>query len=390
MKKFLIVTGTRAEYGLLRKLILKLQSDLAVETHVAVTGTHLSAAHGMTINMIKEDNVANIHLVDLKIKGDQPVDVCDGMALGLSGFSRLLNSLRPDLLIVLGDRYELWPATMAATIGTTPIAHIHGGESTEGLIDEAVRHSITKMSHLHLCSHEKYRQRIIQMGENPKRVWNVGAVGLDRIKEMKFLTKKEIEERLKTTLGEINVLCTFHPVTLNEEQSSVEINELVAAIENLISTQPAKVFITLPNSDTFSNKIRKAWEDLIQRNPSRVFGYVNLGDLLYLSLMKEVDLVLGNSSSGILEAPFMRKAIVDVGRRQDGRLRSQHIIHSNGTKEDLKNAILKALSPEFKLMAKNEPSIYGEGESVEKIYKVLTSENLDNIIFKKFYEGSET
>lgn len=390
MKKILVVTGTRAEYGLLKKLIVKLQSDNEIETTVAVTGTHLSKQHGMTIDLIQKDGIKNIIPIDLKIEGDSPVDLCDGIGNGLSGFARLLRDVKPQLMVVLGDRYELWAGALAATIANVPIAHIHGGESTEGLIDESVRHSITKMSHLHFCSHDHYKKRIISMGENPARVWNVGAVGLDRIRELNFLSKEEVEKRLGTTFGEVNILCTFHPVTLDETQSSNEIQALVNALKDFIEkNKNAKVFITLPNSDTFSNHIRSKWQELTDNYPRNIYGFVNLGDLLYLSLMKSVNLVLGNSSSGILEAPFLKKAVVDIGRRQEGRLRSPHILHSDGTAQDLELMITKALSPKFQSFVLETESIYGDGHSTEQMYNILKNENLEKIIFKKFFEGEQ-
>lgn len=390
MRQILIITGTRAEYGLLKKLIFRLQSDKEIETNVAVTGTHLSKQHGMTIGLIKNDQIKNIHQVDLKIEGDTSVDLCDGIGLGLSGFSRLFASLKPDLIVVLGDRYELWGAAIAATIANVPIAHIHGGESTEGLIDEAVRHSITKMSHLHFCSHNAYRKRIIRMGESPDRVWNVGAVGLDRIREIKFFSKEEIETKLGTTLVEINILCTFHPVTLDETQSANEIQLLVNALTKIVTeNNNTKIFITLPNADTFSGHIRAKWQKLIADFPDKIFGFVNLGDQLYLSLMNEVNVVLGNSSSGILEAPFLKKAVVDIGRRQEGRLRSPHVLHSDGSATNLESIIKKSISNEFQHFVQKAESIYGDGHSVEKIYQILKNENLNGIIFKKFYDGEQ-
>lgn len=390
MRKILIVTGTRAEYGLLKKLIFRLQSDNEIETSVAVTGTHLSKQHGMTIESIKNDQVKNIHQVDLKIEGDTPVDLCDGIGLGLSGFSRLFTSLKPDLVVVLGDRYELWAATIAATLSNIPIAHIHGGESTEGAMDEAVRHSITKMSHLHFCSHETYRKRIIRMGENPNHVWNVGAVGLDRIREMKFYSRAELEAKLGTTLTRVNILCTFHPVTLDESQSTNEIQQLVDVLTKTVTeNNDIKVFITLPNADPFSDHIRAKWQKLIANFPDQIFGFVNLGDQLYLSLMKEVNVVLGNSSSGILEAPFLKKAVLNIGRRQEGRLISPHILHSDGSALNLEATLKKAISNEFQDFVQKADSIYGDGHSVEKIYQILKNENLNGIIFKKFHNNEQ-
>lgn len=386
MKKILFFTGTRAEYGLLRNLILKFQSDSEYETHVVVSGTHLSATHGMTIRVIQKDQIQNIHPVDLQITGDSSVDISSGIGNGIVQISRLIDSLKPDLLVLLGDRYELWTAAISATMANIPIAHIHGGESTEGVIDEAVRHSITKMAHLHFCSNVKYRERILQMGEQPSKVWDVGAPGLDRIKEMTFLSRKEIQEKTGASLNKKNILCTFHPVTLDETQSAREIDSVINAIETLANDSELTFFITYPNSDTFSSYISESWKKLIKKYPSNVFGFVSLGDQLYLSLMNEVDVVIGNSSSGIYEAPFFKKPVVDIGKRQLGRLKSHHILHSDGGK-DLVSVIQKALSSDFKQFANLQESIYGDGNSVAKIYEIIKHQNLNDLLFKKFFDN---
>lgn len=388
-KKIIIVSGTRADYGLLKKLTMLLQQDEDFETYLAATGAHLSEKHGMTINLIKQDKIENILEVDIKIAGDQPLDVCTSLAEGIKGFSELYKKIKPEFIIVLGDRYELWSACMPATIFNIPIVHIHGGESTQGVIDEAVRHSITKMAHLHFCSHESYRKRIIQMGERTDRVHVVGAVGLDRIKEMNFLSREELTKNLAVNFGKKNILCTFHPVTLDAEESAQEVGALTEAIESILGTEDIKIFVTFPNSDTYSSVIQQKWNELIKKYPNNVHGFVNLGDLRYLSLMKEVDLILGNSSSGILEAPFLNKAIVDVGLRQQGRLRSGHIIHCEGNKKDIVAAISKALSNEFQSGLAKTPSIYGDGNSSTTIHNLIKKTDFKNIVFKIFNDGPQ-
>lgn len=389
-KNIVIISGTRADYGLLKKLTVLLQSDNEYETYFAATGTHLSEKHGKTINLIKNDGIKNIVEVDLEISGDQPQDVCLSLSEGVKSFSELYKKIKPEFIIVLGDRYELWSACMPATIFNIPIVHIHGGESTQGVIDEAVRHSITKMAHLHLCSHETYKKRIIQMGEKKENVHVVGAVGLDRIKEMTFLSREELEKNLAITFGKKNILCTFHPVTLDEKESAKEIEALTSAIESILTGDEVKVFITFPNSDTYSSVIQQKWNELIKKYPRSVYGFVNLGDLRYLSLMKEVDLVLGNSSSGILEAPFLNKAVVDIGLRQQGRLRSGHIIHCEGNKNEIASAITKALSNEFQSGLTKTPSIYGNGTSSAMMYDLIKKTNFKNIVFKIFNDGPQS
>lgn len=387
LKKILVVTGTRAEYGLLRDLILRLQSDPEIDLQVAVTGTHLSPKHGMTVKIIESDGIKNLHHVDLEIDSDTPLAITNGVSLGLSGFGKLLNKLNPNLVILLGDRYELWSAAMAATLANIPIAHIHGGESTVGVIDESVRHSITKMSHLHFASHEHYANRILRMGENPKMVWNVGAVGLDRIKKMTFLPRVELEKKLGTSFSKTNLLCTFHPVTLDKKQSEFEIESLINALETKLRSEDIKLFITLPNADSYSNHIRICWKNLISQYPTKVFSFENLGDLVYLSLMNEVDLILGNSSSGILEAPFLKKAVLNIGKRQEGRLSSYHVIHSNGEVQDLEKNLNFALSQEFQSKLQSSPSIYGDGDTTEKIFKLLKETPLEGVLYKAFFDA---
>ena len=386
-RKIIIVSGTRADYGLLKKLTMLFQNDDSYETHFAATGTHLSEKHGKTINLIRQDNIKNVVEVDIQIEGDQPQNIAHSLAIGIEQFSNLYKKINPEFIVVLGDRYELWSACIPAAIFSIPIVHIHGGESTQGVIDEAVRHSITKMSHLHLCSHEDYRQRIIRMGENPERVHVVGAVGLDRIKEMHFMTKPELEQNLGIHFGTKNILCTFHPVTLDASESLKEVSALTETLEELLDQSDVRLFITFPNSDTYSSAIQQKWDALIKKYPSKVKGFANLGDLRYLSMMKNVDLILGNSSSGIIEAPFLKKAVVNIGLRQEGRLRSNHIIHCEGTRSEIKAAIETALSSDFQSRLEAIPSIYGQGQSVQKIYQLIQKTNFKNIVFKIFYDG---
>ena len=383
-RKIIIVSGTRADYGLLKKLTLLLQKDEQFETYLAATGTHLSEKHGMTINLIKQDNIKNILEVDIKISGDQPQDISRSLAEGIRGFSELYTKIKPEFILVLGDRYELWSACMPATIFNIPIVHIHGGESTQGVIDEAVRHSITKMAHLHFCSHPAYKKRIIQMGEQEDHVHTVGAVGLDRIKEMDFLSKDELAKNLGISFGKKNILCTFHPVTIDANESAHEVIALTGAIEKILEDGDVKVFITFPNSDTYSSVIQKKWDELINKFPNNVHGFVNLGDLRYLSLMKEVDLVLGNSSSGILEAPFLKKAVVNVGIRQQGRLSSHHVIDCSGDKSNIIAAVSKAISKDFQNGLTATDSIYGEGNSASMIYELIKQTEFKNINLKIF------
>jgi GDP/UDP-N,N'-diacetylbacillosamine 2-epimerase (hydrolysing) len=386
MKKILVVTGTRADYGLLKDLILKLQSDSLLETHVAVTGSHFSEKHGKTVDVIINDQIKNLHMLDLNISGDKTIDITKGVATGLNLFADLMEKIKFDMVVILGDRSEIWSPAMASVLSNVPVAHIHGGETTEGAVDEFIRHSVTKMSQLHFASHEDYKNRIIRMGEQPYHVWNVGAVGLDRIKKMNFYSDQEMEDLLKTKFLKKNILVTFHPVTMSEKETVSEIDSLITAMEKTMASEKVKFFISMPNSDAFSSGIRAKWEKFIKQYPDNALGYASFGDRLYLSLMKRVELVLGNSSSGILEAPFLSKAVVNVGIRQQGRLCSEHVLHSDGTVKDLEEKISFSLSDSFQSNVKSFKSIYGEGNTVQKIYDQLVKCDLEKLYFKKFYD----
>ena len=385
MKKIFFVTGSRADYGLLKKLILLFQADHSFQTYTLATGSHLSLVHGSTINVLKEDGIQNIIEVDLELKGDRPNDICHAISIGTKKFSKIYEEHKPNLLVVLGDRYELWAATMPAVIYNIPITHIHGGESTEGAIDEAIRHSITKMAHLHFCSHPLYRERIISMGENPANVHMVGAVGLDRIKEMNFLTQEELEKNLSIKFNTKNILCTYHPETLNEEKSISQLEHLIAAFQEIIKDGSTSIFITLPNADTFSNDVREKWKIFIQKNSSLVHGFENLGDLRYLSFMKHVDLIVGNSSSGILEAPFFNKRVIDIGARQKGRLKSPHIINSSGETAILISQLEKQLAD--RKIAIKANSIYGNGNSSQQMFANIKTWLSQSVQHKSFFSS---
>ncbi len=386
-RKIIIVSGSRADYGLLRKLIHFFIQDPNFETYVAATGAHLSEQHGKTVSLLYADQIKNIIEVDMKLSGDQPEDISRSISNGIIEFSKVYQKIAPEAIVVLGDRYELWSACIPATVHNIPIVHIHGGESTQGVIDEAIRHSVTKMSHLHFCSHEEYRNRITRMGESPERVQVVGATGLDRIGEMKFLTRGEIAKKLNVQFGDENILCTFHPVTLDAEESAEEVINLVQALEDRLQNKNTQIFITMPNADTNSSFIRSQFENLVKKYPNNTHSFVNLGDQLYLSLMKEVDLILGNSSSGIIEAPYLKKAVVNIGLRQAGRLCSEHVLQADGTRESIQSEIGKALSPSFQAALPKISSIYGTGDASRKIYEAIRAQDFKKIIFKTFNDG---
>lgn len=383
MKKICVVTSTRADYGLLTGIASAFKNNPTVDFSFVATGTHLSEFYGNTVEEIVADGFNPVR-IDIGIGGDRPTDVLKTMSRTLGKFSEYFSAYRPDLLVVLGDRFEIFSVAQAAVVHNIPIAHIHGGEVTEGAIDDAFRHSLTKMSSLHFTSTEQHKKRVIQLGEDPARVFNYGAPGLDNILNLKLLTKEELESSLGFKFGEKNVLVTFHPVTVSEEQTKKETKAFFDALDSLpVNTS---FFVTMPNADTYSGFILPIIEDFKKRNPNKVFTFKSLGQLRYLSLMKISDVVAGNSSSGIIEAPFMNKAVVNVGDRQKGRTSSEHVIHVSGEQQEISQAMTKALSMEFQTRLSTFSSLYGDGKSSVRIADEVMRQDLTKLLPKKFYD----
>lgn len=370
MKTICVVTGTRADYGLLYWPIKELQNFKDLQVKLVATGSHLSPKHGLTVNAIKVDGFTLDAEINIEINGDRPRDILRSMAAALNMFANYFENNRPDLLLVLGDRYEIFAVAQAAMVYNIPIAHIHGGEVTEGAIDDSIRHAITKMSEWHFTSTEEYRNRVIQMGEDPSRVFCVGAPGLDNIKKLKLLSKDELEKDLGCIFNKKNVLVTFHPVTRSEKQTIEETKNFFSALAML--PEDVSFFITMPNADTYSSNILPVIENFKKERSTRVYLFTSLGQLRYLSLMKQVDVVAGNSSSGIIEAPFMGKAVVNVGDRQKGRAISQHIIQVSGDDKKIFSAIGVALSESFQSRLQEFKNIYGDGESSARISNIIS------------------
>lgn len=381
MKNICVVTGTRADYGLLYWPIKELQKLKDVQVNLVATGSHLSKKHGHTVDAIKADGFVIDAEIDIEIEGDRPGDILRVMGCALNKFSNYFEKKRPDLLLVLGDRYEIFSVVQAAMVHNIPIAHIHGGEVTEGAIDDSIRHAITKMSHFHFTSTEEYRKRVIQMGEDPSRVFCVGAPGLDNIKKLKLLSKNDLEISLGCTFNEKNVLVTFHPVSVSERQTIDETKNFFGALNNL--PKNISFFVTMPNADTYSENILPVIEKFKKENPTRVYLFTSLGQLRYLSLMNQVDVVAGNSSSGIIEAPFMEKIVINVGDRQKGRLTAENIICVSGSKVDIEEAFAKALSAEFKNIYEKKSLLYGDGEASLNIASIINSIDSSEIKVQK-------
>lgn len=365
MKKTIcVVTATRAEYGLLKPLIFKLKEDKDINLKVVVTGMHLSPEFGFTYKEIMNDNIEIDERIEILMSSDTNVGVCKSMAMAIISFSEYFNRIKPDMLVILGDRYEMFSIASVATVLNIPIAHLHGGEITEGLYDDAFRHSITKMSYIHFTSCEEYRKRVIQLGEKPDRVFNVGAIGLDIIKNIKLLSLNELEESIDFKLDKKFGIVTFHPVTLENGTAEKQCNELLRALDNFNNM---KFIITKANSDTDGRIINKLIEEYASRNKERILVVSSLGQLRYLSAMKYSSVIIGNSSSGIIETPSFKVPTVNIGSRQKGRIKARSVIDCEVKKDEIILAINKALDLKFLQSIKDIENPYGDGESSEKI-----------------------
>jgi GDP/UDP-N,N'-diacetylbacillosamine 2-epimerase (hydrolysing) len=381
-RKICVVTGARAEFGLLRWLMQEVSNSPSLELQVLVTGMHLSPEFGLTYHEIEASGFIIDAKVEMLLSTDTVTGLTKSMGLGLIGFADAYLRLSPDLIVVLGDRFEIFAAAAAALIARIPVAHIHGGETTEGAFDEAIRHSITKMSHLHFVAAEDYRRRVVQLGENPDRVFLTGGLGVDVIKRTVLMSKEELEESIGFKFGSRNLLVTFHPVTLESQSSAQQMNELFLALNELEETQ---FIFTMPNADTGGRELALMVENFVKSHPnSRV--YTSLGQLRYISCMHFVDGVLGNSSSGLIEAPSVGVGTIDIGDRQKGRLAASSVIHCEANKDSILEAIKKLYSPSFQLRLPHTINPYGRGGATKKIVEILATHNLDNILKKSFFD----
>jgi len=382
VKKICVVTGTRAEYGLLRWVMEGIRQSSELELQLIATGMHLSHEFGMTVEAIEEDNFKIDRKVEMLLSSDTAVGVTKSMGLGMIGFADALAELKPDLMLVLGDRYEIFAGAASAMIARIPIAHLHGGEITEGAFDEAIRHSITKMSHLHFVAAEEYRRRVIQLGEQPEHVFNVGGFGIDNILRLKLLTRDELEKTLNFKLKKRNLLITFHPVTLEHDASARQMDELLAALVELKDTG---LIFTMPNADTEGRVLFRQIEVFCAQH-SEACVYTSLGQLRYLSCIQHVDGVVGNSSSGLAEVPSFKKGTINIGDRQRGRLRAASVIDCEPGKDSIRKALKQLYSAEFQAQLSAVKNPYGNGGASEAIVRILESQSLDNLIKKRFYD----
>lgn len=385
-RKICVVTGSRAEYGLLRWVMQGINDSEHLDLQLIVTGMHLSPEFGLTAKDIESDGFKIDRKVEMLLSSDTPVGITKSMGLAMIGFADVLDELQPDLLLVLGDRYEIFVAAASAMIARIPIAHLHGGESTEGCIDESIRHSITKMAHFHFVAAEDYRKRVIQLGEQPENVFHVGGLGIDNILRLKLLSRSQLEDELNFKLAKRNLLITFHPVTLEQSTSFDQMKELLIALDKL---DDVGLIFTMPNADTDGRGLFRQINDFCESHPI-ARAYTSLGQLRYLSCIKHVDGVIGNSSSGLLEVPSFRKGTVNIGDRQRGRLCADSVINCSADSVSISESIDFLFSPSFVKKLSSIKNPYGNGGASASIVKILELKSFDNLLKKKFFNVSHS
>jgi GDP/UDP-N,N'-diacetylbacillosamine 2-epimerase (hydrolysing) len=384
-RKVCFITGTRAEYGLLYWLMDEIRNDDSLTLQLIVTGMHLSPEFGLTFYQIEKDGFKIDFKVEMLLSSDTAVATSKSMGLGMIGFADAYETLKPDLIVVLGDRFEIFSAVSAALISRIPVAHIHGGETTEGAYDESLRHSITKMSHLHFTSTEKYYNRVVQMGEQPKQVFNVGAPGIDNISRLQLISRDEFEKSIDFKLNKRNLLVTFHPVTLENASAEQQFSSLLTALDDLSSTH---IIFTKANSDTGGRIINNLIDKYVGSHPDKAIAFTTLGQIRYLSAMQYVDGVIGNSSSGLLEAPSFKIGTVNVGDRQKGRVKAKSIIDCEPNYLDIKSPIIMLYIIEYHSGLRDIVNPYRQENTIGKIIKVIKGYPLENILQKSFYDLS--
>lgn len=381
-RRICFITGTRAEFGLLRWLMQEVQDCPSLELSVLATGMHLSPEFGLTYREIEQAGFKIDAKVEMLLSSDTAAAVTKSMGLGLIGYADAFERLSPDLIVVLGDRFEIFAAVAAAMIARIPVAHLHGGETTEGAFDEAIRHSITKMSHLHFVAAEDYRRRVIQLGEHPEHVFLVGGMGIDALKRIELMSRESLEESIGFQFGSRNLLVTFHPVTLEDQSSAQQLSEVLRALDEL---QDTNLIFTMPNADTGGRELTDMVNTFVASHPN-ARAYSSLGQLRYLSCLQFVDGVVGNSSSGLAEAPSMGVGTINIGDRQKGRLSARSVINCPARLADIREALDKLYEPAFRSMLPETVNPYGNGGASKKILEVLCNHDLENLLKKSFFD----
>lgn len=383
-KKICVLTATRAEYGLLKSIIRKLNSVQEFDVHVVVTGAHLSPEFGLTYEEIEKDGIAIDEKIEILLSADTPAAITKTMGLAMISFADYLARSTPDMLVVLGDRYETLAVCCAAMNQRIPIAHIYGGEKTEGAVDENIRHAITKLSYLHFTSTEEYRRRVIQLGEQPDRVFCVGAIGIENLLKEKLLSKNELEESISFKLDKPYAVVTFHPVTMEGDSSPGQFQNLLDACS---SCREMKYIFTKANADAYGRIINQMIDDYVKAYDNAA-AYTSLGMIRYLSAIKYSAMVIGNSSSGIIEVPSFGVPTINIGDRQKGRLQADSVVNCRPDAEEIAGAMALVMTDEFRVKAGNTVNPYGDGNTSEKIIEKI-KEFLGNdkiSLEKKFYD----
>jgi len=383
MRKICIITGSRAEYGLLSRLMKLIQEDSELILQIIVTNMHLSPEFGLTYKKIEQDGFEIDKKVEMLLSSDTANATTKSVGLAIIGFADAYEDLNPDLLLVLGDRYEILAAVTAALFFRIPVAHLHGGEISEGAYDDAIRHAITKMSHLHFTSTDVYRKRVIQLGEEPDRVFNVGALGIDNIKHINLLLKKDLEDSLNFKFGEKSVLVTYHPVTLENNSAEEQMQNLLNALQAMADL---RIIFTLPNSDTNGRIIIQMINQFVRKNEDRSVAFSDLGQTRYLSTLQYVNAVVGNSSSGIIEVPSFGIPTLNIGNRQKGRLKADTIVNCEPEFSDIHEKLILLLSLKRKDVDTLTLNPYSKENSALEILSVLKNTPIDNLIKKSFYD----
>lgn len=377
-----VISGSRADYGLLKNVLLPLKKSKSLNSQFIVTGSHLSSKHGNTVKEIKDDNMQIDAELKILSNDDSSVGIAEALSKGIDSTAKTLKKLNPSMVLVLGDRYEIFAASIAAMISNIPISHIHGGENTEAAIDEAIRHSLTKMSCFHFVTTEEYRKRVIQLGENPERVFFVGALGLDSVKNTPLLTRKELEERFGVKLKKRLLMITYHSVTLEREDNLINLNKILTALDNF---KDFSLIFTSPNADHDGGKIKETIEIYVKKNKNAHF-FTSLGQNGYLSFLKEADCVIGNSSSGIFEAPYCKVGSVNIGDRQKGRVKAKNIINCTSNEKEIYLSINLALSKEFRKKFKKSKGLFGSGNASKKFITIIKNRIHKLEVKKSFYD----
>tara|TARA_B110000438_G_scaffold259700_1_gene269294 strand:- start:744 stop:1895 length:1152 start_codon:yes stop_codon:yes gene_type:complete len=380
--KIFIITSTRADFGLLKNLILEIKKDKFFSLNVIASGTHFSQKYGYTYNEIKENKIKVTKKIISNFKYYNSEAISKVMSKCILESSKIFKRFDPDLLILLGDRYEILASSIAAHLCRIPVAHIHGGEVTQAAIDDAFRHSITKMSHIHFVANQSYKKRVMQLGENPKNIHIVGGLGIDSISKTNLISRKEIEKKFKLKFREKNFLITFHPETINKNLAKNQTKELLLSLNKL---KNVSLIFTIPGADLENEKIVYLIKNFVKKNENAYF-FKSLGQRNYFSFLKQVDGIIGNSSSGILEMPYFKKGTINIGSRQSGRLMSKSIINVKIKKNKIDKAIKKLLSKNFKKILKKSTNAYGNPGATRKIINILKTTNTKEIFNKSFFD----